>query len=127
MIGGTDLGRRFVVDEGQEGVTNLARHLGHRMQERTREHHGHTGRRLEPARSILGEADLAAVEVGVEVDGRSKAAMRCALGGIVAMRRKVSAVLGAIADDEKALNLSGVVLIGFAKLGYHREGKWMHD
>jgi hypothetical protein len=45
------------------------------MQKRAREYHGPTHRRFEAARPILGETDLASLEIRVEVDRGRKPAV----------------------------------------------------
>src|SRR5262245_27586220 len=89
------------------------------MQEGAGEHHGAPRRRLEAARAVLGKADLAAVELGIEVDRDRKPAVCCSLRGIVAMWGKMAAVLGAVAAYQIALHPGRLVLVGLDKLGRH--------
>src|SRR4029077_2680667 len=76
----------------------------------------------ETARRILGEADLAAVRVGVEVDRNGKAAMRPTLGGVVAVRREMSTVFNRIAADDIALHAADVEPMDLQNFGRDATG-----
>src|ERR1041385_3123444 len=94
----------LVIEEGQERVAAPPRHGRDAVHQRAGEHDRAAGRHLEATRAIFGKADLSALEIVVEVDRHREAAVRRALGGVVAMRMEVSAVLRRVAGDDVALH-----------------------
>src|SRR5262245_17093560 len=74
------------------------------MQDGARKNYGPTGWRLVAASVVFGEAHLAAVELGVEVDRYGKAAMRGQRRRVVPMRSEMSPVLCRIAADDISLH-----------------------
>src|SRR5262245_28028689 len=84
---GAQLRRRVVIEEGQRAVARAARHRQRLVHQRAGEDHRAAGRGAVRALVVLGKAQVAAVIlVGVEVDRDREAAMRGALGGVVAVR-----------------------------------------
>src|SRR5262249_36836434 len=103
-----DPGGHLVVDERQEGVAAAPRHRRYRMQERAGEDQCRADRRLEAPGAEFGEGELAAVEGVVQIDRHGEAAVRRALGRVVAVRPEMPALLLRIAADKVALHARAV-------------------
>jgi hypothetical protein len=70
--------RRIVIKEGQESKAPAARDPADLVQTRTGKHDRATWGRLEATRSVFGKADLAAVEIVIQICRHSKAPKRIA-------------------------------------------------
>src|SRR5215207_4495371 len=84
-VGLADLCSRLVVEERQEGIPPSSRDLRHGVKEWAGEHDRAARRGLVAARTVLRKADLATLEIRIEVDRYRIAPVSRALGGIVPM------------------------------------------
>src|SRR5689334_7819549 len=104
----------MVVKERQEGVPNPTRDRQRLMQYRAGKDDGRAGRRLISSGTELGKDQLAAlILIGIEVERYRKPAMSRSLGRVVAMRREMAALVGAVAGDNVSLHAGGMELEGF--------------
>jgi hypothetical protein len=112
-----DLRSPVVVEKRQKRIATSARHLRGSMKQRAGEHYGSARRRLEAAWPLLREADLATLELRIEVDRDCEAAMSRSRRRVVAMRPEVAAVLCRVTRDDVPLHARHFEMVHFEDLG----------
>src|SRR5215204_1843998 len=107
VIGLANFGGFIIIKEGKKRVAATPCDPRDSVKQCTWEDNRSARWRLKASRSVLGEAHLSSLELGVQVDRNGKTAVRCALGRIISVRPEMPAVLSRIAGDDVALHACG--------------------
>ena len=110
------LGRHLVIEERQEREASPPRSTRYGMEQRAGEDHSPAPWRLERARPVFGKADLAAVEILVEIDRHRKRRWAVSLVVLSRCARKMPTVLCRVAGYDVTLHTGNLELMDLQNL-----------